>query len=103
MPPRSRRSVASSQDAGDGSKVAVADPQAQQEPEGYEVGNRAPDAKYAPLVLPGPDDDRTDPYPDLSKVTSQPPKGMGVQLVAKGDVVTQAVYDQLNPKADDSE
>lgn len=88
MPPRSRRTStpAASTSAGTGDATNA------QTQEGFEVGQTAPSDKYAPV---GPDG-----APDLKKITTTAPKGMGVQLVRKGDTVTQAVYDQLNPQAD---
>lgn len=92
MPPRNRRpqTASTATDSGATAATTVAPPQA---PEGWEVGNAAPSDKYAPMNADG--------SADLGKITTDPPKGMGVQLVARGDTVTQAVYDQLNPKQAD--
>lgn len=61
---------------------------AEQVPEGWDVGQAAPNARYAPM---GPDGE-----PDLSKLQDEPVEGYGVQVVAKGDTITQAIHDQLN-------
>lgn len=58
-------------------------------PEGFEVGNRAPSGKYAPVGADG--------APDLSQISDEPVEGMGTQLVAEGDTITEATYRVLNP------
>lgn len=82
MPPRNRRQQTTS-----ASPTVVQQPAAA---EGWEVGNVAPGDKYAPL-------DTGTGQPKLDKLSDKPVKGYGVQVVAKGDVISQAVYDQLNP------
>lgn len=62
---------------------AVVQPQRYLAPEGWELGQRAPENMYAPVGVDG--------QPDLDKLSSEPPEGYGVQLVAKGDTVTSAM------------
>lgn len=55
--------------------------------EGWEVGNVAAEDRYVAV------NGRGEP---TGKVSKTPVKGYGRQIVAKGDVVTQAVLDQLD-------
>lgn len=94
MPPRSRQQTTStptnvSSEQSGTVLLGLSD----NRPEGFEVGNRAPSAKYAPV---GPDGTA-----DLSKISDKPIKGMGTQLVAEGDTITEATYRLLNPPEDD--
>jgi hypothetical protein len=54
--------------------------------QGWEVGNAAPEDRYVGLNERGE---------VTGKVQSEPVQGYGRQLVAKGDVITQAIADQL--------
>lgn len=98
MPPKDRNAETDQpQDPAQSSGVAtdttptVLDPTRGVAPEGWEVGQRAPEARYAPYG-----DDLT---PDYSKVQSDPVEGMGVQVVAKGDVINAGTYALLNDQA----
>lgn len=66
----------------------VLDPTRGVAPSGWEVGNRAPEARYAPLGIDG--------EADYSQLQADPVEGYGVQVVAKGDVINQATYDLIN-------
>lgn len=54
--------------------------------QGWEVGNAAPEDRYAAI-------DETGQV--TGKLSKTPAKGYGRQIAAKGDVITQAVADQL--------